>query len=184
MNEMKILFIVIILFLEGCIIPSLHPLFTKDDIVFDPILIGTWIQETDNDVSWIFEKSEDNTYEVTIKWSENIDKFKVHLIKLKQFVFLDFYPQQENVNTYYFIPTHIFFRVWIEENMLRIAILDKQWFEDIAVKNKQGIAYERLEDSNLVVFTSSTKELQKFILNNAENNLAFSDVMRLSRKKE
>ena len=40
-----------LLLLGGCV-PSLQPLFTDRDLVFDPGLIGTW-KDTDGETTWV-----------------------------------------------------------------------------------------------------------------------------------
>ncbi len=41
---------------SGCLVTSIHPLGTEDDIVFDENLIGVWYDDED---SWIFLKKDD-----------------------------------------------------------------------------------------------------------------------------
>ena len=41
MKTRKLLPFILAVALAGCI-PSLHPLFTEDDLIFEPKLLGTW----------------------------------------------------------------------------------------------------------------------------------------------
>ena len=45
----------------GCLVPSLHPLFTDDDITVRKELIGDWVFE-DGDALWLFQLEPDSSY--------------------------------------------------------------------------------------------------------------------------
>jgi hypothetical protein len=62
-RHLKTIQIVAPLVLAGCV-PSLHPLFTDSDLVFDHQLLGTWSQRDSKD-SWTFEKSGTNAYRLS-----------------------------------------------------------------------------------------------------------------------
>lgn len=181
MYKLKTIFVVsAVLFLAGCIVPSLHPLFTDKEIVFEPELIGSWEQnDTEKPAIWIFDKLGENYYQLTINDGESSDKFVVHLVQLENFFFLDFYPK-DLPNAGFVIPVHIFYKIWFEENSFRIAILNKDWFEDMIKKGEIDIAYERLEGDE-IIFTASTKELQEFVLEYAEEGTAFSELATFHR---
>jgi hypothetical protein len=66
----------LVAFMAGCV-PSLHPLFTEEDLVYDPALVGTWAEKEGEDI-WTFRKSGENAYDLiyteeTLIWcgSEN-----------------------------------------------------------------------------------------------------------------
>lgn len=176
--------LVIILFLAGCVVPSLHPLFTEKDLVFDPALVGTWAEE-DQEETWAFLKSGDNVYDL-IHTAEGLPvKYEAHLGRLGEFMFLDVYPGEPEVkNDFYklhLIPVHTFWRVWIEGDVLRIAMLDPDWLKGMIAQKKVKIAHERMEDG--IILTASTQELQKFILQYAEDLKAFPDPTKFHRRK-
>lgn len=51
---------VVLVALVGCV-PSLHPLYTDGDLVFNPALVGEW-SEKDSEERWIFTKSGEKEY--------------------------------------------------------------------------------------------------------------------------
>ena len=61
---MRFLFVTLVcgiaLLLTGCV-PSLHPLYTDADLIFEPQLIGLWAVD-ENDETWRFEKDTDKGY--------------------------------------------------------------------------------------------------------------------------
>ncbi len=56
----------------GCM-PSLHPLYSDSDIVFDEGLIGDWSEEDEEEI-WTFEQGEGGGYYLTITEIEDDDE--------------------------------------------------------------------------------------------------------------
>ncbi|MBI4243284.1 MAG: hypothetical protein HY606_04260 [Planctomycetes bacterium] len=185
MQTAKILVIFgIMLLIAGCV-PSLHPLFTEKDLVFEPALLGTWGEEGSKE-TWTFQKSVDNTYDLiitekrTILGSEVIaNKFNAYLVKLDKLLFLDIYPKEPEIEgdfyKFHLIPAHTFSKVWIEDDVLHLGMLDHDWLKKMIDNKKVNISYERLGDepSPMIVLTASTKALQEFVLKYAEDAEAF-----------
>ena len=75
----------------GCV-PSLHPLFTPKDLVFDPALIGVWSEDEEEKETWQFQRvaGDDKSYQLTIKNSKgSIADMRAHLVKLNGRLYLD-----------------------------------------------------------------------------------------------
>jgi hypothetical protein len=184
MRLMKILVLSFIaLFVVSCLVTSVHPLYTEKDLTFIPELLGTW----ENDDVWIFEQSGKNAYELTIKEQDNakVGVYEAHLVKLGKFLFLDLYPDEteiEDFNDIHLVPTHSFWRVEIEKDVLRMAYIDYDWLEEMIDKKKVSIAHVRLEDR--IVLTVPTQELQKFVLKYAEDTDAFPESEEMHRKTQ
>lgn len=172
------------LFMVSCFVTSVHPLYTKKDLTFVPELLGTW----ENDDVWTFEQSGKNAYELTIKEQDDAKPgvYETHLVKLGKYLFLDLYPDEAEIEDYgydvHFVPTHSFWRIEIEKDVLRIAYIDIEWLEKMIDGNKVNIAHVRLEDR--VVLTAPTEDLQKFVLKYAEDTDAFPETEELNRKKQ
>lgn len=183
------------LFVTGCV-PSLHPLYSEKDLVFDLALEGTWI-EAEGKNTWALKASGENAYELTYtEYSQapgssaenaagNPGKFEVHLARLGRFLFLDLYPEEPNIkNDFYqghLIRSHTFGRIWIEDKVIRIAMLDPDWFEKMEKEKKLHIACEHV--SGNFILTASTEKLQEFLLAYAEDSKAFGDPTELHRKQ-
>ena len=173
----------IALFMASCV-PSLHPLFTNKDLVFESALVGTWVDE-DGKNTWAFQKSGDNAYELVYTENETPAKFKAHLVRLEKFLFLDIVPEEPDTkNDFYkghLIPAHSFAKIWIEGDLLRLATLDGDWLKNMINKKKIKIGHEWLDQT--IILTAPTKDLQKFVLKYAEDSKAFSIKSELHRKK-
>jgi len=153
-------------------------------VVFDAALPGAWVGHDDLFFSgaWMFEKSGDNAFaETRTREGEQPERYDIHLVRLGQVLFLDASCQDETVST------HILGRVWIEGDVLRIALLDEDWLKGAITKKEVAVAYEQLGDENdqggQIVLTASTEDLQDFMVKRAKSDKAFPDPLELHRQK-
>ena len=90
--------LILVLGLTGCFVLSVHPLYFEKDLVFESGLLGTWGEKThEKDLSelWIFEKTGDKSYRLTIRDEEDGEgMFEAHLLKLGDHLFMDLYPEE------------------------------------------------------------------------------------------
>ncbi len=177
--------------LGGCApVPSLHSLFTDDEVFFDEALLGNWEAFEDGDretqVRWTFEKSGQNSYALTRTDQKNKQaRYKAHLVRLGTFLFFDAEPDpssDEPCQDYlYLMSTHVFGRIWIEGDVVRIAMLDDEWLKKSLENDRAGIAHDEVEEA--IVLTAATKDLQDFALNHAQDEEAFSVNIELHRQE-
>ncbi len=197
----KTAIILAVLFITGCI-PSLHPLYTDDDLVFNPELIGEWYDDDDPEQTWEFTRAGENAY--TLKHTDfthktkKLDsgeftndtilftgKFDIHLIKLEGIYFMDFYPEDNNqldINELlelHLFPVHTFAKVQFMENEVRIFQVDPDWIETVIEEKKIWIKHEMIDDA--IILTASTEELQKFFAKYVEEDRAFIDPIVLKK---
>ncbi|HKD79994.1 MAG TPA: tetratricopeptide repeat protein [Candidatus Angelobacter sp.] len=167
--------------------PTLNPLFSENDIVIDDDVVGTWVSSdatADNmnqGRTLTFTKLGNKAYEFIFPGDEEGSKFRseVHLVRLGKFLFLDMYPAQSDsgearlANGPQASPeanVHFFGRIWIEKQFVRIALLDDRYAERIAAEKK--LHFVSVEGET--VLAASTRELQEFALQHAEDTKAFS----------
>lgn len=118
---MKIKKIVLALFVisyfTSCI-PSIHPLYTPDKLVFVEDLLGEWSEEkgdrsqwegkqvtfsSDSGLpeKWFFNKSEGKSYNLVHSDSRgNAAIFETHVVKLGEHYFIDFFPSSKSTSKY------------------------------------------------------------------------------------
>jgi hypothetical protein len=165
--------------LTACV-PSIHPLYTEHDLVFDPALVGVWSEDEKADETWAFEKSGDQAYKAIYSEKGKTGEFDVHLLKLGDTLFLDFYPQDDGIkqmdrNDFYrfhFLPVHTFARVSLSGATLEMGFFDADWLKNLLEEKPKAIRHER-RGADGIILTASTKELQKFVLDHADE--AFGD---------
>ena len=88
----------VMLFIQSCI-PSIHPLWTQDKLVFEENLLGGWNQpDADEITTWNFSGGFDekknlvSNFELIHQDGKSEAKFEIHLVKLGEHLFFDIFP--------------------------------------------------------------------------------------------
>lgn len=201
-TNLLILSLLLILFLAGCGIPSVHPLYTPDDLIIQEALTGQWQKKVGGASYRVFNISELSTNEA-LRDSLDIeedDKFiadfkEKGLQRLYLIVDSDFESQSEpaiylggllKINNNYFLdlykypalgdvfsfPVHIFTKVELHENELVMYEFRQDWIKDLIEKRQLRIKHEVSFDNFLL--TASTEELQKFVSKYGDDPEAYS----------
>ena len=177
-------FALVSLFLVGCV-PSLHPLYTENELVFEPSLLGIWAEE-DSGISYEFIKNGSSSYTMIYTEDSIPSDFNAHLLKLGDNLFLNLQPDEpECGNEFhkgYLIAAHSFYKVSLEKDVLRLDGLDIDWLRGLYRDRKTELSREILQGDDFVL-TASTKELQEFVLKYAENESAFPKEGQLFRQE-
>jgi hypothetical protein len=193
-TKKRIAFVIGIILLIGGCIPSLHPLYTEDDCVFDSNLLGEW-EDKNSSNTWNFTKLDDNSYKLALVEDGVLSDFYIHLVKLGDDLFIDFFPDSENmkckVNDFFHIHeiyVHSFGKIKISENEVEVSMFDYDWIKELFKQNKIRIPHEvqKYPGSNEenILLTASTEELQAFVKKYADDKNAFIEPDILKRKKE
>jgi hypothetical protein len=183
MEAKKILFCSLALLLGGCIITSLHPLYTDEKVIFEEKLIGKW---SNKDSIWEFRPDEGKRYKMRVFPGDKQGSFVAHLIKLKDMMFLDVLPAElpeefkgnENYMLH-LIPTHSFMKVHQKESKLQLLQMDADEVGKMLEADPNILKYEVVDDR--LVLTAQPKELQDFMLKYADTEDLFSDPIELIR---
>jgi len=178
----------VVLLLAGCV-RTLHPLYTKKDLTFDPALVGVWEpRDPDKEERWDFRKAGEKAYTL-IHTDENDRKGKLeaHLLELEGHRFLDLSadePEETNVlQALVLQPVHMFMKVESIEPRLKLVIMNPGWLEDHLEEHPDALKHEDPEEGPGLV-TASTKELQKFVLKHLDNEEAWGDPLEFLRVKK
>jgi hypothetical protein len=197
MNARKFLFYVVPLLLGGCApLLSICPLYTKEDIVLDDRLPGTWVDDVNKpETTWEFTRIDepDKAYKLIFADEEGKKgSFVVHLLKLQSKLFLDICPSElpsdpEDpnkmdcpYNSFFLIPAHGFMAVDSIEPQLKLRLALESKLEDLLAKDPKAIRYAKVGDR--LVLTATTRELQAFVLKHADDESLFTDEVTLVRK--
>jgi hypothetical protein len=176
----------LLLMLTGCV-PSLHPLYNAQDVIFDPALLGVW-GEKDSQETWAFTKADAQAYKLIYTDEKNKrGEFIVHLVKVEDHLFLDLFPVEPELpqNEFYqghLLRAHTFMRVSQIEPTLRLACLDPDWLKNRLAKNPAAIRHEKVNDE--ILLTASTPELQQFLLAHLKTRGAFGEPSEMERQKK
>ncbi len=163
-------------------IPSVYPFYTNKDVVFDTRLVGEWREKdvTNNPDAWMFERSTNNAYKLTVIENGKSGEFSAYLFKLKQEEFLDIIPtrcdfatNQADIVGFAIIPGHLLVRVSEIEPEFKPAFFNFDWLEKYLEKNPKALAHHS-EDGG-VVLTADTRGLQRFVLKHLGTNELFKE---------
>ena len=211
MKAKRVMFYCLAGLMVGCVpVVSLHPLFTKQDIVFDGGLLGTWTGDVNNvGAVWEFARFDERLAEGLPKpfRSEfksfyrlavsDRDGYKgslaACLVKLNNRLFLDIFPDkfpsgESDVkqtkllyNAYFYLPSHTFIRVdSIGGDSLEFHLTDDDEFDKLLDAEPKAIEYTETEERPIL--TASTNELQAFVTRYADNPHLFPTELTLTRK--
>lgn len=198
------------LLLSGCVVYSFYPLYTENDLFENDLLLGEWFEDDDQDVvfsvsddSWNFthpflgdqkDSIRDKKRYVLMLTSNDNDvvkesKFVVHVIKLADEYFLDFYIEEygedEDITLadLHLVPVHTFAKLTVSDDKLEIRWFDPEWLEDLIKENKIRIHHE--DNGDFILLTANPKELQKFVSKYVDSEDAFEDGLSVTlfRKK-
>ncbi|MEN6333091.1 MAG: hypothetical protein ABFE01_02460 [Phycisphaerales bacterium] len=210
MNMKRPAFFLGAILLAGCApIVSLHPLFTKENIVFEEKLVGTWVKDVNNpEVIWKFSRLDESAAKGLLEpWKDVITKFyglditdqdgrkgsfAACLVKLGDRMFLDVFadrfPSGEQdvekaplaYNAFFFVPVHTFIRVDSIGDQLAIHVTDDDRFKELIQAVPTPVKHEIVDDRP--VLTASTNELQEFVTKFATDERLFPNDLTLVRK--
>ena len=176
----------LLLICTSCI-PSLNPLYTEQDLIFDGSLIGVW---TDKDTreTWALGMC-DRKLEYTLTYTDPGGKkgeFIARLVQVENKTFLDIVPvdpgfKQNDFYQGHFFSTHTFVHVIKDGSSVRLSVLEPHWLKEVVAVNPDAIRHQKIRGE--IVLTSSPKETQKFLLANLNNREAFSEPVELTRKR-
>jgi hypothetical protein len=168
--------------LNSCLVSSLHPFYNEDDKIFDPVMMGNWIdgdgsvwtiQESKTAYNFMGPEISDSTYEITY-YEEDHKKgyFTGTLFQIKGITYVDFYPDVDedhcstDLTGMHHFPTHTLARVRYNRDSILIYWFGEEWLNDLFDRNRIRIKHETVRyspDYSSHLLTASTDELQKFI---------------------
>ena len=138
------------LLLSGCLVLSVNPLYTEADIVFEPALLGEWIEigdGADREHVFRFSRLGERAYAL-----ERYSRFEsertltaAHLVQLGGTLVLDVFPLQPD-DQFPLYPAgslyaHVLYRVDQLEPTLIATCLDQQWLTAYLAEHPEAVAH-------------------------------------------
>ena len=177
----------VLLLLSGCIVRSLHPLYTDENVIFDARLIGQWTEEDSKEI-WEFSQQGEQRYKCVVYEEDGEQSIlTARLLEIKGKMFLDFFPtesdRQEGVfYQLHILPVHSFAYVKQIEPTLQISFPSSDWLQELLEKNPDAIRHEELGEDDIIL-SASTEALQTFWLAHLDTEGAFAELSDLQRKQ-
>ena len=198
MKVKKFLFYLLAALLGGCVpVMSLHSLYTKENVVFEEKLLGTWVDDPNSpEVIWEFTHIDEpkNAYKLFFSDKDGQKgSFVAHLVKLENSLFLDVFPDEFPCDTedpnkidwlynvFFLVPVHTFIKIDSIEPQLKMRLTDDDKMEELLKEDPNAVKHTSIED--MLILTASTKELQAFVLEHADDNRVFTDEVVLNRRE-
>ncbi len=181
-----ILVLTVIATMSSCIF-TFHPLYSDDVLVDIPGLEGAFVDFdsfTQDSSKWTFTRESKGTYSLEIVQNGHSGYMDVHAVELGGEYFLDF--SVDGIETdaipdfieYHLVPMHSFSKVQVLDDRLVMHFIDMDWAEENLENHRIRIDHEtRLNDGNteFILLTASTSDLQKFAAKYARYDEAFED---------
>jgi hypothetical protein len=171
----------------GCIVLSVYPFYTANDLIFDPGLAGRWNKDGKTNEFWQYTASGGKSYLLTTTDDHDTNCFEAHLFQLKQYQFLDLLTTNRSE---FEMPMHLVSEVARDGSNLSLPFLDYGWLANLLETNPAALRHivvsEKPDDTNggnMVYLTADTKELQKFLLKHAADTNAFGSDSSVSLKR-
>jgi hypothetical protein len=167
-----------------CCVPSHFPIYTTEDLIFEPALLGTWSEE-DREESWTISAHNPTSYRLVHRDEHGRDAvFVVHLAQISGRRFLNLLPEAagEQVNefhAYHLLRAHTFYLVQQIEPHLRVSYMDPEWLTKYLEEHPNAIGHVRIDDG--VVLTAATPAIQEFFVEHIETPGAYSKPTDLFR---
>ena len=175
-----------LIFLCGCWVYSVEPLYdnapsvSDPDLTFDQNLVGSWAQLQD-DCLWILSITADGReYQMKMapapecKSDEKPSKYTARLVKLGNSSFLDVLPDSDGVCDLC-LPLHTFLLVSLQNDDLAFTPLDRDWLVQAMTEKKVTLAHlEHPGKYDPVTLTASSKELKEVVRKYADDRAAFN----------
>ena len=169
----------------GCPARSIFPLFAQKDLVFDAKLLGTWTG-SDQKNSFAWERSGEKDYKVTVKEIAESGKtgetttYIVQVGRIGKYMFADSYPSDGH-NDHHFIPTHIISKIIYDANGLAFSSLESDRLRELIDQGTLTVSH--VTRGSDIILTAPSAELQKVILQLADDEKAFPKPEQLGHKK-
>ncbi len=175
-----------LLVLPGCIVRSVHSWVRDDSVTFEDDLVGGWTGADDKGgaVAMTFVRGADNNYIVQYSDKDSHGIFEGRLAKFGTDYFMDFKPKEapQGVDGMLLFPTHTVARLEISSSTLIVHALD---YDEV----KAAAKLDRLRDikyaweENELLITSSSSDLQAFLLGLSGDSKLYAPPLKLARRK-
>jgi len=144
---------------------SLHPWFTREDLVAEPALAGTWVDAGEPDTTWTFTRRDDTSYTLIDTRSESkpnpfnkadsepakivATPLTARLMRLGEARYLDLCAGDEWTDSsmlqYLLVNSHGLAKVRLEGDTLRVAFLDEDRLETLLREQRLLLPHELVD---------------------------------------
>ena len=166
----------------GCLVLTVNPSHDRDALVWEPALLGLWVDAEDN-ASMTIERGEWQSYK--IDYAHPIEKGQLtgYLTTIGKALYLDVMPARGEDHGAFLLPVHASLRVKLEGDRLELTPLSYDWFFD-RLHGKAGVPGLTvvLDEKENALIVSPTTALRAWIARQAAAGPAFGASAVFTRK--
>jgi hypothetical protein len=172
----------------GCLSvqPSLLPLFTPGESLAMPGIVGTWVEDGDDPngddpLVLTFRPLGNDGYEMTLTEGSRVTRgtFAVRFGRLQDDRYWDLtalpLDHEEGLWTEHRLPLHSFARLRWEEDRLEVRLVEAGRVKDAIQEGRLEVPHLELATDHDLMLTASTAELQRFLVEHAEQDDLLGD---------
>jgi hypothetical protein len=132
-----VMFAASLLIVPGCLVVTVHPTHQREDLVWDPALIGTWRNADDNS-SVVIERGEWTSYKMHYQHPIETGDLTGYLTTIGKARYMDLMPAKGEDHGSFLLPIHVTLRVKLEGDRLEVTAMSYDWFFD-RLKTRAGV---------------------------------------------
>lgn len=176
------------IFLAGCPVSDLHPLYNSGDNVVEPLLVGKWVpQDESGDKGFIeFQGGSGNSYTMVVQDpdSKDADHYDVHLVRLGGNLFADLRFSnrtrgEANVDMPIgVIAAHMVVKLTVTKDDLGWATMEEEPWKNFLTSNSPPEKHTvgNLEyDSDASLVLADTDTLRRYVVAHAKDGFSEGD---------
>ncbi|WP_215225456.1 hypothetical protein [Echinicola shivajiensis] len=185
LRNISLLFLLIVSLVSSCVLRSLHPLYTENELILDDRLIGNYV--VDGTDAWNIsrannqsQKNGDKLYRLEHVQNRDTVIFDLFLVKLDKYLYLDFFVDdyksknlENEFAAFHLYPVHSFAKVSFKGNEIIINLFDSEYLGKLIEQNRIKISHEVAAED--ILLTASPEELQKFVIKYSDDENIFDD---------
>jgi hypothetical protein len=170
--------------LSGCIVTSVCPFYTQNDLVFEPGIVGNWINLKSDGEVWKFDRSSDLAYRFTQIEENKATVMEAHAFKLQGQLLLEIASMERDTHV---IPPRYLLKVRQLAPTLQLSELNHEWLKDLLADKPARLHHCLVQngdkpENRRVVLTGDTAELQAFVIAHLKDGAAWKDSFDLKRE--
>jgi len=167
--------------MSSCLVSSLNPFYKSEDKVYDPLMLGEWVDEDSS--RWTIEafthskefmgpEVHDSSYRLTYYEDEGkVSILRGTLFRLNGVAYVDFTPDPDeehctaDMTCWHHVPVHTLARVQYAADSIMLYWYGEEWLNELFEEKRIRIKHEKIQGSGYDrhLLTADTRELQKFI---------------------
>ncbi len=160
--------------LAGCV-PSVFPIYSDEEIIFDPALLGAWTNEDSSEIYLVSQVAGRGYRVVMIEEDCERTTLEMHLAQIggSKFVDISYADREPDVLS---LQTHVMFRFEQVGSAVTLRTIDPKWLGEYLEENPHAIEHLTTPDDE-IVFTARTPDLQAFQREHEETTDAWNDTV-------